>query len=268
MIKKFILCLLASWLTLLPADDEKIEPTSSKLYRSLEKGAKRAVVALPFDLTIIIKQLTGAPYKNIPSIFFKADTHLSKILSTQFFETCLRSEVIYNLYPWAKTQTNKYFPDLSAKYSILPTLIATGAISLSDVICANPFERMKVCFTNNLKIPFYEEERFKPIEMLTNHRWLFKGGTITFLSSFAHVGTFLSLNHYLKQYLFDKDGPLTIYESLIIGMAISPVQATLTYPFLTFRAKLHAEQLLTLGQKQKEISATQYFISLIKNGSA
>ncbi len=267
MLQRFALCLLITSLKLNSADDEfniqqKIQTTTSKLYNNITLAAKRCLVSLPFDCLIITRQVTGAPYSEISENLIRKNTSLTKIFKVHFIETFLRAEMIYNLFPFVSRGTKECFPRFSELYPLAPSIAAATAIAIGDIVTANPFERVKVCYIRKLPIPFYSSDKFDFSEFAKSRKWLFTGGSVTFLSSFVHVGTFLTLNHHLKHWLFNKENALTFYESCLIGPIISTAQATISFPLLTFRAKLHAEQLEVLSRGIISISAPQYFYQL------
>lgn len=267
MIQKFILCILTCTLTVYPTDDD-LSVTRSKFYNNVTTGAKRALVSVPFDFVTIVRQVTGSPYREIPSHFVKTSKKLSHILSAHFIETALRAEMIYNLYPYTVSNTSNFFPEASLQNSIIPQIIAAATISMTDILCANPFERIKVCYINSLPLPFEQNGKISFSDIPKHRKWLFTGGTVTFLSSFTHIGTFLSLNYFNKKYLFEHEGPLTFREACLSGPIIAIAQATISYPFLTFRAKLHADQIKRAYFSGTGISPIQHFMTLVQNNTA
>lgn len=252
-----------SWLHGQEVDKPVFFGALSNLYKSIHDTAiptiTRPLISAPFDMVTISRQITGNSYAGIVAGF---DTHyapvLSKIFKAHALEMTLRSSV-YFIYSYTTRQTRQYFPDLSREYPFLPELVAVSAIALCDLGFANPFERMKVCFINNIPIPFYRNEKLVMSDLVKNREWLLKGGTLTVSSSAIHIGTFLTLNHHLKKILFKKEGALTFYESCVLGPVMSTVQTTVTYPLLTLRARLHAER-FKVGQG--DLSAFQYIRTL------
>lgn len=138
-------------------DKPAINKTLSNLYQSIHDTAvptiTRPLMSAPFDMVTISRQITGNSYVGIVSGF---NTHyapvLSKVFKAHALEMTLRSSV-YFIYSYTTRQTKHYFPDLSREYPFLPELVAVSAIALCDLGFANPFERMKVCFINNIQIP-------------------------------------------------------------------------------------------------------------------
>lgn len=244
-------------------DAPGVPSTLLSVYKVIQDTAvptvTRPLMSAPFDMVTMSRQVTGDSYAGI---FKRCNMQYAPILSKVFkahaVEMTLRSSV-YFIYSYTTQQTKQCLPDLSKEYPLIPEFIAVSVISLCDIGFANPFERMKVCFMNNRPIPFYRNDKLVLPDLMKNREWLFRGGTLTVSSSAVHIGTFLTLNHHLKRILFKKDGALTLFESCILGPIMSTMQATITYPLLTLRARLHAER-FKVGQA--DLSAFQYIKTL------
>ncbi len=178
-------------------DTEKPSSTTSNpIFENFTQGTKRACLSLTFDIPTILRQVTGAPYKNIAHDLFSRKIPYIGLLSVHSAEIFLRSQVIYSLYSTVTHQAKVLMPDLSKQYPLIPQLGATAIIAASDVICMNPFERIKVCLLNKRDIPFFNT-KINWAQFWKSREWLFTGGTLTFQTSFVHVGTFLALKNYL-----------------------------------------------------------------------
>lgn len=201
----------------------------------------RPLIAFPFDYVIIKKQLSDKhlSYKNI--ILNSKDntnTKLLKFLKIHFLELVLKSNV-YSMYYYTKKYANTF--DISKKYNYIPELFSTLCISLTDILIINPFERIKVSIIKNYDI-----------KKNMNVRWLFDGSTLTFTTSFIHIGTFLTLNNINKKYLFDEKKKLNFIDTVKLGTVTSIFQSLFTYPFLTLRTRFQDTNLL------KKISLSKF----------
>ncbi len=146
---------------------------------------------------------------------------------------------------------------------MLPQAAATVVIAGSDVFCMNPFERAKVCLLNKRPIPFVCNGKLDWPMLFRSREWLFTGGTLTFQTSFVHVGIFLTLKHYISPLIVKGDTP-SFYESLQMGALIAAAQTAITYPLLTFRAKLHDQQAELFNAGKDRITTTRFFYELYR----
>lgn len=126
--------------------------------------------------------------------------------------------------------------DISLKYKFIPDLLATSLISSLDIFIINPFERIKISTLNEKQIPKLK---------ISNYKWFVNGGSLTFMSSFIHIGTFLTMNNLTKKYYFkNKEKKITLHDSIIIGSYTSIIQSIFTYPFITLRSRFQHQNLL------------------------
>ena len=161
------------------ADEFKTSPTPSNIYKAIHDTTiptlTRPLMSAPFDMITISRQVTGNSYAGIVKGFnTQYAPILSKVLKVHSVEMTLRSSV-YFLYSYTTQQTKQCAPDLCAKYPLIPEITAVSIIALCDLGFANPFERMKVCFMNNLPIPFYRDEKLVLSDLVRNNEWLFRG---------------------------------------------------------------------------------------------
>ena len=153
-------------------------------------------------------------------------------------------------------------PDISKEYPLIPQLCAAAIIAGSDVICMNPFERIKVCLLNKRDIPFFDT-KINWAQFWKSIEWLFTGGTLTFQTSFVHVGTFLALKNYISPLIVKGETP-SFYESLQMGAIITCAQTAITHQLLTFRARLHDQQAELFNAGKKRISTSRFFYEFYK----
>jgi hypothetical protein len=239
------------------------KPTNHQVFlENFTQSTKRACLSLAFDIPTILRQVTGSSYKNIAHDLFSKKIPYIGLLSVHSAETFLRSQVIYSLYLTVTPQAKVLMPDLSKEYPLIPQLCATTIIAGSDVICMNPFERIKVCLLNKRDIPFFDT-KINWAQFWKSREWLFTGGTLTFQTSFVHVGTFLALKNYISPLIVKGETP-SFYESLQMGAVITCAQTAITYPLLTFRARLHDQQAELFNAGKKRISSSRFFYEFYK----
>lgn len=196
----------------------------------------RPIISFPFDYIVLKKQIND---KNISyfEIFTKIKNEnklIKNFLKIHMIELITKSSV-YSIYYYSKKYSSKL--DISMKYKFIPDLLATSLISCLDVFIINPFERIKICTLNKKEIPKIN---------LNNYKWFMNGGSLTFISSFLHIGTFLSMNNLTKKYYFEnKEKQITLYDSMIIGSYTSIIQSIFTYPFITLRSRFQHKNILT-----------------------
>lgn len=268
MTKKALFLLVIGIVCSMSQGQEVDTPKLSSIYKAIHDTAiptvTRPLMSVPFDMVTISRQVAGNSYAGIFAGFNREYFPvLSKVLKVHAVEMTLRSSV-YFLYSYTTQKTKQCLPDLSEEYPLIPEFTAVSVIALCDLGFANPFERMKVCFINNIPISFYRNEKLFLSDLIKNKEWLFKGGTLTVSSSAVHIGTFLTLNHHLKRMLFKKDGALTFYESCVLGPIMATAQATITFPLLTLRTRLHAER-FKIGQG--DLSVFEYVKTLWRSNS-
>jgi hypothetical protein len=243
------------------ADPPKIRRVLSSNIENLTQGAKRAAIAIAFDIPTISRQVTAKPYNQILASL--KETPFPKILTVHSIETLLRSQVIYSLYDFITQQARKLAPQLTNEHPIIPQIAVIPFVAASDIIFMNPFERIKVCLLNNREIPFFQQQKIKWAALVTGREWLFTGGTLTFQTSFAHVSTFLILRHLLTPHIIKSEKP-KFSEALQLGSIIAATQTAVTFPLLTFRAKLHDQQAELFNIGRGRISTSQFFWKLAK----
>lgn len=274
----FFILILFSITCIAKTDDDVVSKPSliyGALMKSIVPGLTRPLIALPFEVIIIGKQVTEKPYKEIFSELLTqkdAAKKFFKIFKVSALELWMKGSV-YTIYGYSTAKTKEVMPDLSIRYPAIPEIAAVTMIAANEVFYVNWMERMKVCYYKDIPIPFLENDKIKWSECFKNRKWFFTGGTLTFQSTFLHVGTFLTLNHHLSHLLFNKSGKLTVRESCVMSPVMAMLQTATTYPILTLRAQCHAQRLLT-GQDNfsvfsyvKELYRTKKLLGLYNGGA-
>lgn len=205
------------------------------MYDILIPTITRPLLSFPFDYVVLKKQIND---KNISyfEIFSKMKNEnilVKKFLKIHMIELITKSSV-YSIYYYSKKYSSQL--EISSKYKFIPDLFATSLISCLDIFIINPFERIKISTINKKQIPKLK---------ISNYKWFINGGSLTFISSFLHVGSFLSMNNLTKKYYFEnKEKKMTLYDSIIIGSYTSIIQSIFTYPFITLRSRFQHENIL------------------------
>ncbi len=250
-------------------DDNNVFSQSRLFYKAVKESAvpavTRPILSFPFDVVTIARQVTGESYSGIlKAIKTEYRSLLMPVLKTHFIELTLRAQSTYFLYKYLMLQKKSLPADSYLNHPIISQLFISSAIAFSDVIFANPFERMKVAYIRKLDIPFISNNKLIFSDLIRNSSWLLQGAFLTFQTSFLHLNVFLTSNEFLKKLLFNKTDNLTFYESCIMGPIISAIQASVTFPLLTLRAQLHAENMRSL---RNPITTFVFLQKLYKLGS-
>ena len=189
----------------------------------------RPIISFPFDLFVIKKQLVpNKSYLDIFSSLKNENIILKKFLLIHWIELISKSSV-YSVYYYSNKYAKNF--DISNNYKFIPDLFSVSCIGLCDIFIINPFERIKVSILNNLDYKFRNNNFFQ------NSKWLMVGASLTFTTSFLHVGTFITLNNLNKKIFGLENKKITISESILIGGFTSIVQSAITYPIISLRTK-------------------------------
>ncbi|MBA4249527.1 MAG: hypothetical protein C0432_02010 [Candidatus Puniceispirillum sp.] len=250
-------------------DGSNVISQSQLFYKAVKESTvpavTRPIISFPFDFLTIGRQVTGDSYSGL----FKAikTVHrpiLVPILKTHLVELTLRAQSTYFLYKYLMLQTKKLPENSYLKNPVVSQLFISAMISSTDIVFANPFERIKVAYIRKLDIPFIQNNRCDFSDCFRHRSWFFQGGLLTFQSSFLHLNVFLISNRILKQILFNKKDNLTFSESCIMGPIISAIQASVTFPLLTLRAQIHAENIRSL---RSPVTTFLFIQKLYRSGS-